>query len=183
MFRQFKNNQAELFMEISQIIDHILKNQTNVNALIVITALTFLALIGTFKSKNPKIRHFAKQSPAILATVGIFFSFWGISIGLISLDLNDIQSSIPKLLEGLKAKFLASLMGIFASILVRVAQSFTIEQEVEEINVDEKIVNLLTDIHNVLENNASNSPEALLKDLKQVIEELPTEFKKTKRSA
>ena len=74
MFRQFKNNQAELFMEISQIIDHILKNQTNVNALIVITALTFLALIGTFKSKNPKIRHFAKQSPAILATVGIFFS-------------------------------------------------------------------------------------------------------------
>lgn len=165
-------------MEISQIIEHIFKNQTNINALIVITVLTALALFGTFKSKNPKIRHFAKQSPAILATVGIFFSFWGISIGLIGLDLNDIQNSIPKLLEGLKAKFIASLMGIFASILVRIAQSFTIEQEVEEINLDEKIVNLLTDIHNVLTNNASNSPEALLQDLKQAIEELPTEFRK-----
>jgi hypothetical protein len=165
-------------MEISQIIDHIFKNQTNINALVVITALTVLALFGTFKSKNSKIRHFAKQSPAILATVGIFFSFWGISIGLIGLDLNDIQNSIPKLLDGLKAKFLASLMGIFASILVRIAQSFTIEQEVEEINLDEKMVNLLTDIHKVLANNASNSPEALLQELKQAIGELPIEFRK-----
>lgn len=116
-------------MEISQIIEHIFKNQTNINALFMIAVLTGLALFGTFKSENPKIKHFAKQSPAILATVGIFFSFWGISIGLIGLNLADIQHSIPTLLEGLKAKFLASLMGIFASIIVRIAQSFSIEDD------------------------------------------------------
>ena len=165
-------------MEISKIIEHILNNGTNVTALAVITALTGLALFGTFFSKNPKIQHFAKQSPAILATVGIFFSFWGISIGLIGLDLNDIQNSIPKLLEGLKAKFLASLMGIFASILVRVTQSFTIERQSEDINLDEKIVHLLTEIHLVLAGSANNSPETLLKELKQAIEELPIEFRK-----
>ena len=165
-------------MEISQIIEHIFKNQTNINALVVITVLTGLALFGTFKSKNPKIKHFAKQSPAILATVGIFFSFWGISIGLIGLNLEDIQHSIPTLLEGLKAKFLASLMGIFASIIVRIAQSFSIEEEIAENNVDDKIVELLGDIHNVLARNADNSSETLLQELKQAISELPVESRK-----
>jgi ABC-type transporter Mla subunit MlaD/AraC-like DNA-binding protein len=165
-------------MEISQIIEHIFKNQTNINALVVIAVLTGLAIFGTFKSKNPKIKHFAKQSPAILATVGIFFSFWGISIGLIGLNLEDIQHSIPTLLEGLKAKFLASLMGIFASIVVRIAQSFSIEEELAEINVDDKIVALLGDIHTVLSKNVDDSPESLLQELKQSIEQLPSEFKK-----
>lgn len=165
-------------MEISQIIEHIFKNQTNINALAVITVLTGLALFGTFKSKNPKIKHFAKQSPAILATIGIFFSFWGISIGLIGLNLEDIQHSIPTLLEGLKAKFLASLMGIFASIIVRIAQSFSIEEEIAENNVDDKIVELLGDIHNVLARNADNSSETLLQELKQAISELPIESRK-----
>ena len=165
-------------MEISQIFEHIFKNQTNINALVVIIVLTGLALFGTFKSENIKIRHFAKQSPAILATVGIFFSFWGISIGLIGLNLEDIQQSIPNLLEGLKAKFLASLMGILASIIVRIAQSFSVNEESAEANLDDKIIHLLGDIHSVLAENANNSPETLLRELKQSIDELPVEFRK-----
>lgn len=135
-------------MEISRIIEHIFKNQTNINALVVITVLTGLALFGTFKSKNPKIKHFAKQSPAILATVGIFFSFWGISIGLIGLNLEDIQHSIPTLLEGLKAKFLASLMGIFASIIVRIAQSFSIDDGGGDDVVDDYSAAILQELKN-----------------------------------
>jgi septation ring formation regulator EzrA len=117
-------------MEISQIVNAIFGSLTNIIAAIVITAGLALALFGTFKSSSHKfIRHFAKQSPSILATVGIFFSFWGISIGLIGLDLNDIQNSIPKLLDGLKVKFIASLMGIGASIIVRIAQNFAVEDD------------------------------------------------------
>jgi len=117
-------------MEIIKIIDAIFSSLTNITAAAVITILTLLALFGLFKSDNSQIKHFAKQSPAILATVGIFFSFWGISIGLIGLDLNDIQSSIPKLLDGLKIKFIASLMGIGASIVIRIAQSFDVKESV-----------------------------------------------------
>lgn len=154
-------------MEIQQISEQIFASSTNILAAIIIIGLTLLALFGTFsKSSNHKIRHFARQSPAILATVGIFFSFWGISIGLIGLDLNDIQNSIPKLLDGLKVKFIASLMGIGASIIVRIAQNFAVEDIIEKDN-DEKIVNLLADIHNVLANSANNSPETLLQELKQ----------------
>ena len=116
-------------MEISQIINAIFGSLTNIIAAVVITVGLTLALFGTFKSSSHKfIRHFARQSPAILATVGIFFSFWGISIGLIGLDLNDIQNSIPKLLDGLKVKFIASLMGIGASIIVRITQNFAVEE-------------------------------------------------------
>lgn len=165
-------------MEIQQIFNAIFGSLTNIIAAIVIVGLTSLALFGTFsKSTSHKIRHFARQSPAILATVGIFFSFWGISIGLIGLDLNDIQNSIPKLLDGLKVKFIASLMGIGASIIVRIAQNFAVEDIVEK-DSDEKIINLLADIHNVLSKNEDNSPEVLLQELKQAIEELPVEFRK-----
>ncbi len=165
-------------MEIQQISEQVFASSTNILAAIIIIGLTLLALFGTFsKSSNHKIRHFARQSPAILATVGIFFSFWGISIGLIGLDLNDIQNSIPKLLDGLKVKFIASLMGIGASIIVRIAQNFAVEDIIEKDN-DEKIVNLLGDIHKVLANNANNSPETLLQELKEEIGKLPIEFGK-----
>jgi hypothetical protein len=79
-------------MEIQQIFNAIFGSLTNIIAAIVITILMLIALFGMFrKSTNHKVKHFARQSPAILATVGIFFSFWGISIGLIGLDLNDCQ--------------------------------------------------------------------------------------------
>lgn len=166
-------------MQIFQITHAIFGSLTNIVALIVIVSLTMLALFGRkIWPNSEKLKHYIKQSPSILATVGIFFSFWGISIGLISLDLNDIQNSIPKLLDGLKVKFIASLMGIFASIVVRVTQSFTVEQKAIEISSDEKIIKLLSAINETLSINTKNSPEALLQELKQTIEELPTEFKK-----
>ncbi len=101
-------------MEYEQIIEQIFASTTNQIAATVIAFLTLLALLGIFTPTNVKIKNFAKQSPAILATVGIFFSFWGISIGLIALDLTDIQGSIPKLLDGLKIKFIASLNGVIS---------------------------------------------------------------------
>lgn len=155
-------------MEHEQIIEQIFASTTNQIAAAVIAFLTLLALLGIFTSTNVKIKNFAKQSPAILATVGIFFSFWGISIGLIALDLTDIQGSIPKLLDGLKIKFIASLMGIGASILVRIAQNFAAE-EFDESDGDEKIINLLSDIHKSLATKEANNAETLFLELKNAL--------------
>ena len=155
-------------MEHEQIIEQIFASTTNQIAATVIAFLTLLALLGIFTPTNVKIKNFAKQSPAILATVGIFFSFWGISIGLIALDLTDIQGSIPKLLDGLKIKFIASLMGIGASILVRIAQNFAAE-EFDESDSDEKIINLLSDIHKSLATKEANNAETLFLELKNAL--------------
>ena len=158
-------------MEHEQIIEQIFASTTNQIAATVIAFLMLLALLGIFTPTNVKIKNFAKQSPAILATVGIFFSFWGISIGLIALDLTDIQGSIPKLLDGLKIKFIASLMGIGASILVRIAQNFATE-EFDESDGDEKIINLLSDIHKSLAVKETNNTDTLFLELKNVMVEI-----------
>ncbi|MEI6746771.1 MAG: hypothetical protein WCL34_12485 [Methylococcaceae bacterium] len=152
----------------------------NFIAFVIILSLMILAIVGTYSTKHPRLKKYAKQSPAILATVGIFFSFYGITNGLIALDLRPefIKDSIPNLLDGLKVKFISSLMGIGASIIVRVAQNLAVEEEIAETNLDEKIVNLLGDIHKVLANSANSSPEALLQELKEEIGKLPIEFGK-----
>jgi cell division FtsZ-interacting protein ZapD len=165
------NLKKENSMEIEQLIQQIFASTTNQIAATVIAFLTLLALLGIFTPANVKIKNFAKQSPAILATVGIFFSFWGISIGLIALDLTDIQGSIPKLLDGLKIKFIASLMGIGASILVRIAQNFAAE-EFDESDGDEKIINLLSDIHKSLATKEVNNTETLFLELKNALVEI-----------
>ena len=152
----------------------------NFIAFVIILSLMILAIVGTYSAKHPRLKKYAKQSPAILATVGIFFSFYGITNGLIALDLRPefIKDSIPNLLDGLKVKFISSLMGIGASIIVRVIQNFAVEEEIADINLDEKIVGLLGDIHKVLANSANSSPEALLQELKEEIGKLPIEFEK-----
>lgn len=158
----------------SQIFTAIFANTTNITAFIAIVILTLLALFGT----SPRLKQYAKQSPSIIATVGIFFSFWGISLGLIGLDLTDIKNSIPHLLDGLKVKFIASLMGIFASIVVRVVQSFKLEKDDVIIDNESIMIELLKDIKQSLSESAKNSPEQLFKELKEAIDILPSEFKK-----
>jgi DNA repair exonuclease SbcCD ATPase subunit len=158
---------------MSKIIDAIFISNTNIFALITLIILTALALFGTYLPRFKGLAKYAKQSPAILATVGVFFSFWGISIGLIEFDATHMAESTPKLLEGLKVKFIASLMGIGFSIIVRIAQSF--KPEIITDDSEKIIINLLTDIKYSL---VSNNPELSLKELNNNIAMLPIEFKK-----
>jgi hypothetical protein len=156
-----------------EITTAIFSNTTNQLAFGLILFLTLVALIGTFSTSSERLNNYARQSPAILASVGIFFSFWGISIGLIGLDLNDIQNSIPNLLDGLKIKFVASLMGIAASIIVRIALSFQTENETISTEHSELIIiELLKDIKQELSNNNNNAHEQLLLDIKNGLSEL-----------
>jgi hypothetical protein len=45
------------------------------------------------------------HGPEILTTVGIFGCFLGVSIGLWSFDPNNVGTSVPKLLEGIRTAF------------------------------------------------------------------------------
>ncbi len=56
---------------------------------------------------------------SILTVIGVFGTFLGIFIGLWDFDMNDIEQSIPGLLEGLKLAFLTSLVGIGSAILLK----------------------------------------------------------------
>ena len=57
----------------------------------------------------------------LLITIGICFTFYGISIGLADFNPDEIDDSLPQLIAGIKTAFLVSVMGVFFSIFLRVA--------------------------------------------------------------
>ena len=55
----------------------------------------------------------------LVLTLGITGTFLGVFIGLLNFDTNNIESSVPELLDGLKIAFLTSLAGLIANILIK----------------------------------------------------------------
>ena len=66
------------------------------------------------EDKNP---YLLQIIPSIFTTLGVFGTFIGISYGLYNFQTDDIQKSIPELLDGMKTAFGTSILGIFASVL------------------------------------------------------------------
>lgn len=70
------------------------------------------------------------------ATSGILLTFYGIWVGLAGFDVNDIEKSIPLLLEGLKTSFGSSIVGLTCSMLINllfVKQEKTDEESLIEV--------------------------------------------------
>jgi hypothetical protein len=57
--------------------------------------------------------------PTFLTTLGIFFCFTGIAWGLLNFDPADVRYSIPRLLEGIRTSFWASVAGIFWALTLK----------------------------------------------------------------
>lgn len=58
--------------------------------------------------------------PTILTTLGIFFCFAGIAWGLVDFDPNDVRSSVPHLLQGIRTSFWSSVIGIFWALTLKI---------------------------------------------------------------
>lgn len=61
----------------------------------------------------------AHDAPSIFTTGGIFFTFVGIAKGLLSFDPQKIEGSVPQLLEGLQTAFIASVVGVFIALSIK----------------------------------------------------------------
>ena len=61
----------------------------------------------------------SKSAPGILISLGILFTFIGITYALYNFDPQNITRTIPELLEGLKLAFVSSIAGLITSILYR----------------------------------------------------------------
>ena len=83
---------------------------------IITFAIIMLVAIGWFR----KIRHRQVNAVASLVTViGVLGTFLGIAIGLYQFNTENIEVSVPKLLEGLKIAFITSILGIAGSIFLK----------------------------------------------------------------
>src|SRR5271166_2856950 len=64
-------------------------------------------------------RRSAALGPTLLTTLGIFFCFVGIAWGLLDFDSNDVKSSVPHLLQGIRTSFWASVAGIGFALTIK----------------------------------------------------------------
>jgi hypothetical protein len=95
-------------------MDHI---WTNLNGLtqsaIVVISLIAIAFHIRWTRRNTAL------GPTFLTTLGIFFCFIGIAWGLLNFDPSDVRYSIPRLLEGIRTSFWASVAGIFWALTLK----------------------------------------------------------------
>ena len=68
---------------------------------------------------NGRKTHILLSAPSILVTTGIIGTFVGITYGLWKFDVSAIDTSIPKLLDGLKIAFVTSVLGLVYSLLLK----------------------------------------------------------------
>lgn len=96
-----------------QILNFLTNHFLEAIGFVVIIALAYWAWnyirTTTRESNNDHLFDFI---PNAFPTLGIFFTFLGIAYGLYRFDSNDIESSIPELMNGLKTAFLVSLLGV-----------------------------------------------------------------------
>lgn len=52
-------------------------------------------------------------------TIGILGTFFGVFIGLLQFDTNNIEKSIPELIGGLQTAFITSIAGLFTNLTIR----------------------------------------------------------------
>lgn len=63
-------------------------------------------------------RHIIEMIPSAVSTLGVLGTFLGITLGLLCFKTEDITTSIPKLLDGLKTAFFTSLAGMIGSLVL-----------------------------------------------------------------
>lgn len=64
------------------------------------------------RTKENNNEHLFDFFPHLFPTLGILFTFIGIAIGLWNFDSNNIEKSIPELMNGLKTAFFVSIGGV-----------------------------------------------------------------------
>lgn len=111
-----------------------------------------------------------------VVSMGLLGTFGGIMYGLWTFNVEQLDLSIPLLLEGLKTAFLTSISGMLSSLLLRLIPAFYgVKKEVEnkEEITDKQLFELLKDIE---KNTKSGTTQQLIQEIKQSNEQLGNNF-------
>ncbi|MYF72153.1 MAG: hypothetical protein F4175_01905 [Gemmatimonadetes bacterium] len=114
-----------------------------------------------------KIRHQQVNAIASIVTViGVLGTFAGIAWGLLNFDTQNIEASVPLLLEGLKFAFLTSIIGIVGSICLKLSslnerkKQAASEETYTGATIDD-LANILLLIHKVHQAEGDETRETL----------------------
>lgn len=120
----------------------------------------WLVLQKTKKDYNEVNKNDLDLIPSMFTTIGILGTFGGIAYGLWFFNADDIESSIPILLTGLKTAFFASIFGIAFSIFFSKRISFIRNKNEKGVLSDEtQAVNKLIEVIKELRNDLTSTDE------------------------
>ena len=126
------------------------------------------------RTKENTNEHLFDFIPHLFPTLGILFTFLGIAIGLWNFDSNNIEKSIPELMNGLKTAFLVSIFGVallvgfsfWTNIKKKKLEEGVLSEETQAINnLIEAIKELKNDFASTDENGNTIKPGNLFRDI------------------
>ncbi len=110
-----------------------------------------------------------KDNSAVLISLGILGTFVGIAYGLWNFNVEDIDTSVPQLLAGMKTAFLTSVTGMAASLILKLLLKmiFVFTRKTDDAAPAELLNQTLNKILHAIQGNSD-------KTLTQQIQELQT---------
>ncbi|WPD22306.1 MAG: MotA/TolQ/ExbB proton channel family protein [Candidatus Electrothrix scaldis] len=92
------------------------------SSLFLMVSVILFMLFGLFISikNNQSIKNIA----SLMTSIGILGTFVGVTYGLILFDPNNIEQSVPKLLDGLKTAFVTSVIGLLINCILKIVSTF-----------------------------------------------------------
>ncbi len=109
-----------------------------VNALIFAVAFSWMLFFALLDHRSLK-RGNHNDHKSVIVSIGVLGTFIGIFLGLWYFDTDDIDGSVPKLLDGLKLAFSTSIAGMLISILLSGLQRNAIIGGNDELSVLNRI--------------------------------------------
>lgn len=105
--------------------------------LVVVILITFIGFLIYVKSKEKSgelgsKKRTIEQLPTMLSMLGVLGTFIGITVGLWYFDTNDLDASVPTLLDGMKTAFLTSLAGMSTSFYLGKVINSMFDNKAEE---------------------------------------------------
>lgn len=120
-------------------------------ALWTIFSIFYIFRLWKIKDTSKYNPYLYNSIPSIFTTLGVLGTFVGIFFGLQKFDVNNINESIPTLLEGMKTAFLTSIIGIILSLIFRTIGQLVLRSvELKEPPKQTNELAALTEIVNVL---------------------------------
>ncbi len=160
--------ETDAWKSIENLVAKFFTDQLAIDFVIVIIVWLFFAIVS-LNSKSKLGRRFAAITPNSLTTLGLLGTFIGILVGLSEFNVEDIDNSVPILLEGMKIAFVTSVAGIVAAMFYRISAIFfqSEDRETREITPRD-IYNELKKHTSISEQNGKNS-EAAFSELRSAI--------------
>ncbi|MGM9869016.1 MAG: hypothetical protein ACI30R_05265 [Sodaliphilus sp.] len=136
---------------------------------IIVAFLSAWTYIINPKPEDLKVKKsWIEQLPTVISTLGVLGTFIGITKGLLSFDTNDLDKSIPLLLEGLKTAFFTSLLGMLGSMTLNRIVSSAFESIISESEI-ETAANLIV---KTLNSNQKELTRTLVESNKNLVTDL-----------